>query len=118
MTITQRVFRSKPAKGPHSELVLFPESPDLGGGCEGSSSPKFVYLGNFRVGLVCNDLIGSNLVVGRPIGLMGSRPVRNTLENMLVLSGLLQVEKAKLVADATRNKTEFKPDTHQRNPNL
>lgn len=88
-TIAHRVFRSKRAKGPHGERVLFPESPDPGGGCEGSSSPKFVYLGNLRFGLVCNDRIGSNLVVGRAIGLMGSRPVRNALENMLVLSSML-----------------------------
>lgn len=81
-TIAHRVFRSKRAKGPHGEIVLFPGSPDPGGGCEGSSSPKFVYLGNFRVGLVCNDRIGSSLAVGRGFGLMGIRPIRNALENM------------------------------------
>ena len=101
MTIAHRVFRSKRAKGPHGELVLFPESPGPGGGCEGSSSPKLVYLGNFRVGLVCNDRRSSHLVVGRATGLMGSRLAQSALENMLVLSGMLQegqVQKGLLVS--------------------
>lgn len=81
-TIAHRVFRSKRAKGPHGEICLFPGFSDPGGGCEDSSSPKFVYLGNFRVALVCNDRLGSSLMAGRNIGLMGIRPARNALENM------------------------------------
>lgn len=73
-------------KVPHDEFVLFPEFPDPGEGCGGSSSPNFVYLGNFRVALVCNDRVGNSLVVGRAIGLMGIRPARNALENIALVA--------------------------------
>src|SRR5260370_31037550 len=51
-TIAHPVPRSKRAKGPHGEFGVLPGPPGPG---EGSSSPKCVYLGNFRMGIVCND---------------------------------------------------------------
>jgi hypothetical protein len=44
-----------------------------------------VYLGSFRIGLVCKDRVGSSLAVGRAVSLIGIRLVRNALENMPVV---------------------------------
>jgi hypothetical protein len=110
-------FGQSELKDPMVSLFCFLDLPDPGGGCEGSSSPKFVYLGNFRVGLVCNDRVGSSLAVGRTIGLMGIRPARIALENMAVLSDLLREGRVqqglltswRLMRHATRQDSRLRP---------